>query len=155
YRQAVRTEIPVLGHEKEQAGRAAVGHWVLVAGGESVKGGPGIRRHRVTLVKPAADCQLPLMPDVVLRTASAADAESLSALDVAIWRASCGRILSPPALDGLACSPFHDPHYFSAIIDRIGTDEWLWVIEKGGTAVGYCHFGTCRDPASGHGGEIE
>lgn len=95
------------------------------------------------------------MPDVVLRTASAADAESLSALDVAIWRASYGHILSPSTLDGLASNPFHDPHYFSAIIDRIGTDEWLWVIEKGGTAVGYCHFGTCRDPASGHGGEIE
>ncbi len=95
------------------------------------------------------------MPDVVLRTASAADAETLSALDVAIWRASYGHILSPSTLAGLGGSPFHDARYFSAIIDRIGTDEWLWVIEKGGSTVGYCHFGTCRAPDSGHGGEIE
>lgn len=95
------------------------------------------------------------MTEVVLRTASAGDAGCLSALDVAVWRASYGHILCRATLDGLACNPFHDPHFFAAIIDRIGADEWLWVVETGGAAVGFCHFGTCRDPASGHGGEIE
>lgn len=95
------------------------------------------------------------MSEVVLRTASADDAERLSALDVAIWRASYGDILSRDLLDGLEDSPFHDPRYFAAIIDRIGLDEWLWVIEAGGDAVGFCHFGGCRDPAEPGGGEIE
>ncbi len=93
--------------------------------------------------------------EVALRTASAADAECLSALDVAVWRASYGHILSRALLDGLAGNPFHDAHFFAAIIDRIGVDEWLWVVDDGVDAVGFCHFGACRDAAAGHGGEIE
>jgi RimJ/RimL family protein N-acetyltransferase len=95
------------------------------------------------------------MTEVVLRTASAGDAECLSALDVAAWRASYGEILSRALLDGLPGTPYHDPHYFAAIIDRIGVDEWLWVVDDGIDAVGFCHFGACRDPAGNFGGEIE
>jgi RimJ/RimL family protein N-acetyltransferase len=95
------------------------------------------------------------MVEIVLRAATAADAAALSALDVAVWRASYGHILSRAVLDGLDRSPFHDPHYFAAIIDRSGVEEWLWMVEADGRAAGYCHFGACRDAASGHGGELE
>lgn len=95
------------------------------------------------------------MTEVVVRTASAADAEILSALDVAVWRASYGDILSPGLLAGLASNRFHDPQYYAAIVDRIGVEEWLWVIESDGQAVGFCHFGACKDPACGYVGEIE
>lgn len=95
------------------------------------------------------------MKEVVLRTASATDAECLSALDVAAWRASYGHILSRATLGDLSHNPFHNPSFFAAIIDRLGVDEWLWVVESGDDAVGFCHFGACRDAAAGHGGEIE
>ena len=95
------------------------------------------------------------MTDVVLRAATVDDAAALSALDVDIWRASYRRILSKALLDGLPRSPFHDPQYFLAIVDRSGMDEWLWVVEAGDVLAGYCHFGACRDPGCGYLGEIE
>lgn len=104
--------------------------------------------------EPAAPQPGPMV-EIVLRAATAADAAALSALDVAVWRASYGRILSPATLEGLPSSPFHDPHFFAAIVDRSGVEEWLWVVEADGRPAGYCHFGACRDPASGHGGEFE
>lgn len=95
------------------------------------------------------------MVDVVLRAATVDDAAALSALDVDVWRASYRRILSRTLLDGLPRSPFHDPQYFLAIVDRSGMDEWLWVVEGEGGLAGYCHFGACKDPGCGYLGEIE
>lgn len=94
------------------------------------------------------------MVDVVLRAATVDDAAALSALDVDVWRASYRRILSRALLDGLPQSPFHDPQYFLAIVDRSGMDEWLWVIEAEDALAGYCHFGACKDPGCGYLGEI-
>lgn len=95
------------------------------------------------------------MPEICVRAATADDAQALSRFDVAVWRACYGKILGPATLGGLDRHPFHDPHFFAAIIDRCGVEEWLWVVEARGEVGGYCYFGACKDPASGYGGEIE
>lgn len=94
------------------------------------------------------------MTELVLRAATATDAEVLSAFDVETWRACYADILGPTTLAKLHLNPFHDPHYFAALIDRCGVDEWLWVIDAGGVIGGYCHFGACDNPASGYRGDI-
>ena len=95
------------------------------------------------------------MAETILRPAALDDATLLSKLDIAAWRASYGGILSASTLDGLERNPLHDEAFFAAILDRAGTCEWIWLMEKAGEPVGFCHFGLCRSAASGYGGEIE
>lgn len=98
--------------------------------------------------------QLKQMAETILRAASLDDADLLAALDVAAWRANYADMLSPATLSTLDESPFHDRTFFAAMLDRVGTCEWVWLVEQDGRPVGYCHFGLCQAARTGFGGEI-
>lgn len=95
------------------------------------------------------------MAETILRAASPDDAGLLSKLDVAVWRASYDGILSREILDALDRHPHHDSAFFASILDRGGVSEWIWLVERSGEPVGFCHFGLCRAAGSGYGGEVE